>query len=256
MNQEILWKYTTDHLGFYIKRGGTVLESYADLASINKATLPDDAEILPISHHYDSGKLSAAGVLVLFTNNYWLIGIDIETGKELWVVKEIPGTAHRLSFDKPGKASGEHVITYSFLKVDPERGVIYTFILCKYYEIDIRTGEVLCVDNRTNEFEEVHKINYTPNFYKIDDIIYYASWITPEFETPKSHGYIIGYNVKKKEIVFEYPLKGKNKKETSYLSNSKYFEVIGNKFYVLDWGRTLWVFEDEHFYERHPSLLS
>jgi len=251
----ILWTYTSIHLGFYetiekVNREFDVNKETGEL--IEKLTILETKQN-PVLFYNGVEPLVIGNVMLMGTNNSWIIALDINTGKELYIIKRIEAADFRHplhAFPKPLFQGGPSAAGLRYYAQDD---IVYSFIDNTYLEIDYKTGKLLLADNRTNEFMVLHK-SIISEYWRVDDIIYYISDMDREGDKKKITTYLTAYNVKTREIVFEFPL-GKSYKEKCGLHAFKKFKLVGNLFYILDYYNTLWVFEDDEFYLRHPDHI-
>lgn len=259
LQSNILWTYTADHLGFYETKESKAVWEIHSVTGENYWTgrYESVTKENPILFAHGEKPLVIGDIMLLGTNNLWIIAIDITTGKELYIIKSIEEANYRHPMQSPTEALAKNQPWIGSLRYHKKDDVVYSFMRNTYLEIDYRTGHLLMIDNRATEFALLHKVNQgrfsEPAYWRVDYIIYYISDMDLQGDKKKATAYLIAYNVKTREIVFEYPL-GKSWKEKLALHAFKKFQLVGNRFYILDHNNTLWVFEDDEFYNRHPAM--
>jgi|GEM_PF-4679477 len=178
-------------------------------------------------------------VLIFSTNNGWLVGLDVTTGNELWVLKGIPEAQ-----PEPNEKNKDFGFSdTSKIKLDDQRGVLYCFLWNIYWEWDIMTQQVvkLC-----HNFQKAQKEHYTYlglNYFMEGDTIYYADGGTLlEHEGRINWPRLIAVNKITGDIICQLEFKPKTKKEKEILT-WKDFQYSDNKFYLLDNNQVLWIVE-------------
>lgn len=178
-------------------------------------------------------------ILILSTNNGWLIGLEINTGKELWLLKGLPEAQ-----PEPNEKNKNFGFSdTSKIKLDEQRGVLYCFLWNIYWEWDIMTQQLvkLC-----HNFQKAQKEHYTYlglNYFMEGDIIYYADGGTLlEHEGRISWPRLIAVNKITGDIIDQLEFKPKTKKEKEILT-WKDFQYSNNQFYLLDNNHVLWIVE-------------
>lgn len=258
-DDNLLWTYTADHLGFFETKESKEVWEIHSVTGENYWTgrYESVSKQNPVLFAHGEKTLVVGDIMLLGTNNFWIIAIDITTGKELYIIKSIEEANYSHPMQSPTEALAKNQPWIGSLGYHKKDDVVYSFMRNTYLEIDYRTGKLLMIDNRATEFTLLHKLNQgrfsEPAYWRVDDIIYYISDMDLEGDKKRSTAYLTAYNVKTREIVFEYPL-GKSWKEKLALHAFKKFQLIGNRFYILDHNNTLWVFEDDEFYNRHPAM--
>ena len=259
LQNNILWMYTADHLGFYETKQSKEVWEIHPVTGENYWTGKYESVTKqnPVLFAHGEKPLVIGDIMLYGTNNLWIIAIDITTGKELYVIKSIEDANYRHPMQAPTEALAKNQPWVGSLRYHKKDDVVFSFMRNTYLEIEYRTGKLLMIDNRATEFTLLHKLNQgrfsESAYWRVDDIIYYISDMDLEGDKKKATSYLTAYNVKTREIIFEYPL-GKNWKEKCSFHAFKKFQLVDNRFYILDYHSTLWIFEDDDFYERHSKL--
>lgn len=177
------------------------------------------------------------GQIIIASYMDWLIGLDIQTGKELWVLKGIPEVWPH----KQGKIPDQFHNIYT-IKLDSEKGVIYGFHYNIYWEWGVKDRKLVTLVDKSEEAKAGFWEFDGGNYVIIDDIIYYPN----RGSFSRDYGReawpkLMAVNKHTGEIVDQ--LEFKKKKGEKAIAGWKDFQYADGKFYLLDSYNTLRVIE-------------
>jgi hypothetical protein len=181
-----------------------------------------------------------AEVIIFSTNNGWLLGLDINTGEELWMLKGID------ELEIPDIIRKQGVLGASKFKLNTEKGSLYVYAYNVYVEIDASSGKVQKVINQYPKSPPAVSRNPLQqdfwHFFSVcNNILYYP--VSYEEAVPNEYRRevvvkIVGISVEDGEIKDLYEF---NSEESKLIGRFQDFQLSAGKLFCLSMSNSVYV---------------